>query len=433
MTAASGDAGRRLNWLDYAALWGFLGASLYIMPFGSLVVPALSIERAVLAVVCASIIAGLLIAVVSSIAARDGSTTLDLLTRVFGTSARTPFLLLLLVRHVIFGALAIAIAADAAELVSDRALGAGVRPVWIVLFAGAGLLLAWLGPEFTISKVMKRFGIWLVIIVAILITISAYLEYEIPTYLKRPAVGGWPSFAQAVDVLLVVPLLYLPVVADHARLARSDRDAARGSFIGLTLATVWFAVLGVLYLPAVEGGDISGFVVSMGLGLGAIVILLLLQTDEIFINLSAAASSFTEVPRRVVVALAVVLAAALAIPFDLVANEGWFLFAGALFVPLFAVVLAGHLPLSRAAAPYAAVVAWLVGFLLYQWISPADLDWWRDVLSEVAGSDGLAFPLEDEVTWLGASVTSFAASFILMTAARLATIVMARLPEEAFT
>lgn len=430
MTAPNGDTAR-LGWLDYAALWGFLGASLYIMPFGSLVVPALSIERAVLAAVCASVIAGLLIAAVSSIAARDRSTTLELLTGVFGVSARAPLALLLLVRHVVFAALAIAIAADAAELVSDRALGAGVRPVWIVVFAGAGLLLAWLGPEFTISKVMKRVGIWLVIIVAIVIALSAYLEYEIPTYLKRPAVGGWPSFAQAVDVLLVVPLLYLPVVADHARLARSDRDAARGSFVGLTLATLWFAVLGVLYLPAVESGDISGFVVSMGLGLGAIVILLFLQTDEIFINLSAATSSFTEVPRRVSIAVTIALAAALALPFDLVANEGWFLLAGALFVPLFGVVLAAQLPLSRAAAPYAAVVAWFTGFLLYQWISPADLDWWRDVLSEIAGSDGLAFPLEDEVTWLGASMTSFAASFVLMTLARIATLVVPQAPAEA--
>lgn len=430
MTGANDDAGR-LNWLDFAALWGVLGASLYIMPFGSLVTPALSIERAVLAAVCASLIAGLLIAAVSSIAARDRSTTLELLTGVFGLSARTPLALLLLVRHIVFAALAIAIAADAAELVSDRALGAGVRPVWIALFAGVALLLAWLGPEFTISRAMKRVGIWLVIIVAVLVAISAYLEYEIPTYLKRPAVGGWPSFAQAVDVLLVVPLLYLPVVADHARLARSDRDAARGSFIGLTLATLWFAVLGLIYLPAVESGDVSGFVVSMGLGVGAIVILLLLQTDEIFINLSASASTFTEVPRRALIAITVVLAAALAVPFDLVANEGWFLLAGALFVPLFAVVLAAHLPLNRAAAPYAAGLAWFVGFLVYQWISPADLAWWRDAFSEIAGSDGLAFPLEDEVTWLGASMTSFASSFVLMTLARVASIVIARPTAEA--
>jgi len=419
-------AERRFGVLDHAALWGSIGVSLYMMPFGSLLVPALSIERAFAAVLVATLLGALLLAAVAAVAARSGLSTVELLGRLFGDRAAPLVAALLLVRNVAWAAFALSLIAGAAELVSERALGAGLRPVWVVAFGLAGAALAAAGPEFTVRKLLRRAGLWLALLVAAVVTISAYMEFEVPAYLRRPAVGGWPSFWQAVDVMLIVPLLWLPLVADYARHGRDAAGAFVGSFAGFFVASAWLGCLGVVYLPAVESADISGFVVGMKLGLGALVILLLLQTDEVFAGVhSAGVALRTLVPlgrREGAIALGA-LVIALTLPFDLLQAEGWLFLLASLFVPLFGVLLADQLgrETGRAADAPSALAAWAAGFLLYQWISPADVGWWRDAMDWVfAGSLGLPFPLSDEVTWLGAAVPSLLAGFAMHLAGRAA-------------
>jgi len=412
-----GQGGRTFGVLDHAVLWGSVGVSLYVMPFGSLLVPALSIERAFAAVLVAMLIGALLLAAVAAVAAHSGLSTVELLARLFGDRATPAVAVLLLVRNVAWAAFALSLIAGAAELVSARALGAGLRPLWVVAFGLAGLALAAAGPEFTVRKLLRRAGLWLALLVAAVVTLSAYMEFEVPTYLKRPAVGGWPSFWQAVDVMLIVPLLWLPLVADYARHGKSAAGAFVGSFAGFFVASVWLGFLGVVYLPAVESADISGFVVGMKLGLGALVILLLLQTDELFVGVHSAGvalRALVPLGRRAGAVALGVLVIALALPFDLLQAEGWLLLLASLFIPLFGVLLADQLarePASVHDAP-SALAAWAAGFLLYHWISPADIGWWRDAMDWVFAHElGLPFPLTDEVAWLGAAIPSLLAGF----------------------
>ena len=127
-----GQGQRSFGVLDHAALWGSLGVTLYAMPFGSLLVPALSIEQAFAAVAVATLLGAFLLAAVAAVAARSGLSTVELLGRLFGDRA-TPFVaLLLLVRNVAWAAFALSLIAGAAELVSERALGAGLRPLWVI-------------------------------------------------------------------------------------------------------------------------------------------------------------------------------------------------------------------------------------------------------------------------------------------------------------
>jgi NCS1 family nucleobase:cation symporter-1 len=422
-----GQGQRSFGVLDHAALWGSLGVTLYAMPFGSLLVPALSIEQAFAAVLVATLLGALLLAAVAAVAARSGLSTVELLGRLFGDRATPLVAALLLVRNVAWAAFALSLIAGAAELVSDRALGAGLRPLWVIAFGLAGAALAAAGPEFTVRRLLRRAGLWLALLVAAVVTVSAYMEFEVPAYLKRPAVGGWPSFWQAVDVMLIVPLLWLPLVADYARHGRDAAGAFLGSFAGFFVASAWLGCLGVVYLPAVETADISGFVVGMKLGLGALVILLLLQTDEVFAGVhSAGVALRTLVPlgrREGAIALGA-LAIALALPFDLLQAEGWLLLLASLFVPLFGVLLADQLAgrePGRAADAPSALAAWAAGFLLYHWISPSDVGWWRDAMDWLfADSLGLPFPLSDEVTWLGAAMPSLVTGFVLHLAGRAA-------------
>jgi NCS1 family nucleobase:cation symporter-1 len=319
----------------------------------------------------------------------------------------------------------------------------------VIAFGLLGLALVAAGPQFVVRKLLRRVGLWLALLVAAGVTLSAYMESGIPTYLERPAAGGWPSFWQAVDVMLIVPLLWLPVVADYGRLGKDVGGTFRGSFIGLFVATAWLGFLGVVYLPAVETGDIAGFVVGTQLGLGALIILLLLQTDEVFANAHSAGMALEAVPSTwrwpLVAGAAVVIialpfhflrgaleavpsarrwplvtgaaAVILALATDFTRFEVSLLMLASLFVPLFGVLTADYIfsrgAAQRAIAP-AALIAWALGFLLYHWISPADVGWWQDAMRWLfADTLQLSFPLTDEVTWLGAAIPSFLLGFVL--------------------
>lgn len=403
----------RGGFLGQFSIWASLGASLYLMPFGALLVPALSIEQALLATVLAAFIGALLIASIAALAAGSGRSTADLLTEPLGEAGRIPVSVLLLLRHVLFATLALALIADAAALISERSLGAGLRPLWVLVFGLAGLGLVFAGQQ-RVFAVIRRFGVWLVLLVAVVIAASAYMEFEIPAYLRRPALGGWPSFWQALDIMLVFPLLWLPVVADLSRSGTDSRSAARGSFAGIFLTTVWFGALGILYLPATDSGDIPGFLVGMQLGLGAMVLLLLLQADELYVSAIAAAPAFKALrdsgPAALAPAGALILAAPLAVLLNVGDLEAYVLLAAALFVPAFGVVIAQALFPARESG-LAAVAAWLCGFVLYQWIAPAEIGWWQDAFSAPFDAVGLPFALSDEVTWLGAAIPSFLLAF----------------------
>jgi purine-cytosine permease-like protein len=104
---------------------------------------------------------------------------------------------------------------------------------------------------------------------------------------------------------------------------------------------------------------------------------------------------------------------------DLRSYQSFLLLLGSVFVPLFGVLLADWLlagahygesdffagPAVRAEQ----LVAWVAGFALYQWLSPNGPSWWTDLVQH-------AHP--GHATWT-ASLPSFAAAFVLATAAGL--------------
>jgi purine-cytosine permease-like protein len=116
----------------------------------------------------------------------------------------------------------------------------------------------------------------------------------------------------------------------------------------------------------------------------------------------------------VLIAGASIAATAGALAIDMRSYQRFLLLLGAVFVPLLGVLVA-HWLLSGAhytrrdvfdGPPVrpGSIVAWVVGFLVYEWLSqPQDLGFWSDLL------DRLPTPSYQ----IGASLPSFAVAFIL--------------------
>jgi hypothetical protein len=62
-----------------------------------------------------------------------------------------------------------------------------------------------------------------------------------------------------------------------------------------------------------------------------------------------------------------------------------------------------------------AVLVWLLGFLIYNWINPGTVAAWVSLLHGLfADLLHLPFPLSARLPWLGASIPAFTVSFLTM-------------------
>jgi nucleobase:cation symporter-1, NCS1 family len=268
---------------------------------------------------------------------------------------------------------------------------------------------------------------------SVYLTIYMLTQYDIGAFWSAPGKGGFPNFWAGVDLVVALPVSWVPLVADYTRFARTGRGAFWGTGLGYFFANVWFFVIGVLLAlggPGANPGKPAAFIAALlaiPVGWLAMLILAIDETDEAFANIYSASVSIQNVfPRVSQRALSIVIGAAcvgLALVVNLVDYENFLLLLGALFVPLFGVLVADYFILRRGrytedllyegarALRSGPMVAWVVGFLAYNWINPGTVSWWVSAMNKLL-LEWVSLP-SPPPSWAGASLVSFVVALVL--------------------
>jgi putative hydroxymethylpyrimidine transporter CytX len=288
---------------------------------------------------------------------------------------------------------------------------------------------------FAVRRWLEKVGIWILLGVGIVLTVRVLAAGDLGQLWRQPGTGGLP-FWLAVDLVVAMPVSWLPLVADYTRFGRDPRGAGVGSAAGYAIGNAWFYLLGTLLVLAAGAAadplDI-GSTIAAAAG-GAVVLLALLagETDQAMANVYSSAVTVQNVrpgwsQRVLIVGVGIVgFAVAAGIGADAAATlEAFLLLIGSVFVPLFGVFLAHWAVLARrrygekalfdaapAAVRWGNVAAWALGFLAFQWCAPTTLvGWWTTGLETVLhGWLGLPFPLVPNAA-LGGSLPGFAVAF----------------------
>lgn len=416
---ALADADRPLGVRGHAALWANLGAGFYLIVVGAWLVPALSITQAVIATVIGAGLGSGLVALAVWLGASENRPAVVLYRGALGEAGANLYGALAVFRHLAFGALQLAIAAEVAGAVMARQGLGGGRPLWAALFGALVLLMMLAGP----ATVIRR---WLVpsvgftLLIAVVFAYSAWADFGVPAILTREPSGGWPGMTGAVDLVAALALLWLPVGTDLGRLG-GGRGAPLAAFGGLAGMTAWFVLLGVLFVPAVDGRDIAGFLLATPVGAFALILLVVVELDGAFVSLYGLASTAkgwapkanAALPATVAGAALFALGAALLDPFD---YGDVLLLLGAAFAPLLGVLLGARL--ARRVLGYAAppvlggALAWTIGFLLYNWAAPLEVPAWTATMRTLF-HDGLGLPFPAGLPGLSATALGFLAAFAI--------------------
>ncbi len=424
---------RRLSGFDLAVLWGDLSIGLLVLVSGALLVPALGLPQALAAIAIGSVVGAVPLALVGLAGAREGVPGMVLFRPVLGLRGSYLPSAINLIQLVGWTAFEFWAMGHVANAVARDATGLDAPFLWLVVVAIGCTALAVAGPILVVRRWLERFGAWVVAGVAIWITVRVVMVADLGVLWHRPGAGGLPFWA-AVDLVIAMPVSWLPLVADFNRFARDERAAARGTFWSYAAGNAWFYALGaVLVLAAGAAPDVLdvGTTIAATVGGGIVLLALLVgESDQAMANIYSSALSLQNVrpalPQRpLIVGVGAIGLAIAAVLSNAAATFEVFLFlVGSVFVPLFGVFAADYFVLARgrygegamferapAGLRWRAIVPWAAGFVVYQWCVPTGPGWWIDAAQRlVHGWLHLPFPLIAGSP-IGASVPSFVVAF----------------------
>ena len=419
---------RVLGGLDLGLLWANLGVSLLVVVAGAVLVPALSLPAALVAILVGCLVGNLMLAVAAAIGAQARVPAMVLMRAPLGERGSylpTGVNVVQCIGWTIFELLVIATAAAA---LSDELFGFEARWAWTLVFGAAALALGLLGPIGVVRTVIRRVAVWVVPLAVAYLAWWALTGGGLEDAWTRPGEGGLSAW-QGIDIVVGVTVSWIPLAADYTRFARTERGAFWGTGVGYFVPDALLLALGAVILLTRDVGEAAQLPAAVAAG-GLVAVLALLaltvaETDEAFANASSGAVSlqnlFPRVPQAALVALTTSLGTLGALLLELSSFQSFLFLLGSCFVPLFAVLLADWLAAGRryeaddvfSAVPLRGgpIIAWVAGFVAYQWLSPTGPDWWVDQVNR----------LEPPAWGIGATLPSFAVSFVLGLAAAVAT------------
>ncbi|AVO42862.1 purine-cytosine permease family protein [Simplicispira suum] len=367
---------------DHAALWFSLGVGLLVMQVGAYLMPALGTKEAMLAIVGGSLIGAGMLGWVAKIGCDSGLASAGLMHAVYGRSfARLP-IILNIVQLLGWGTFELVIMRDATVAIGRQsgAMLAGYWPVLATLLWGGVITLLISGSMVQlVRQIISRVALPLVVLSLLWLTwkfLGMAQAQGLEALWQRRGEGGM-GVLPALDLVIAMPISWLPLVADYARHGKSGSAALRGTWAGYALANIWCYALGVLVALVLPSADlVTALLLAQG-GLIALSLILIDEVDNAYGDAySGAVSTHSLLPRwsvRQWGLLIALLCTGMALVLPMHSLEPFLLLLSSVFVPLFGAILGRLAGRSDVAAQvegarpaHAAPIAiWIGGIAFY--------------------------------------------------------------------
>ncbi|NBX56617.1 MAG: allantoin permease [Betaproteobacteria bacterium] len=370
LTPVSADQ-RVFGWSAHASLWFSLGVGLLVMQIGAYLVPAVGTQDALLAIILGSVLGAGLLAWVAKIGCDTGLSSAGLMNQVYGSDfARLP-VVLNIVQLVGWTSFELVVMRDGTLAMYQSTWGGA--PLAATLFWGGVLtLLMAFSMLGLVRSFVSRIGLPLVVLSLLWLTwqfVDLLRAQGWSVFWNRPSTGDM-GLLSAVDLVIAMPVSWLPLIADYARHGQDSRSALSGSWLGFAMANMWCFALGVMVVSVSDPG--ANLVNTLLLAQGALLALGLILLDELDNAYgdvySCAVNSHSLFPSLTVkqwgLACAVVCTGlAMALPMH--SLEPFLLMLSSVFVPLYGVILgrmgAGDSQADARAVHWDAAAIWLIG------------------------------------------------------------------------
>ncbi len=351
-----------------ALIW--FGASISIAEIltGTLLAP-LGFAKGLTAIIIGHIIGGTLFYLAGVIGARTQKSSMETVKTAFGARGAILFSTLNVVQLIGWTAVMIAIGIATANAILP--LG---NIAWGLILCT--LILCW------IFIGLKNFSKINIVAMSLLFLLTLFLSFTIFQG-NMPYTGtAEMPMGIAIELSAVMPLSWLPLIADYTRNAKHPLMATRASVLVYLLGSTWMYTIGLGAALFTAQTDMGQILLHSGLGILGVLIVMFSTTAGTFLDAYSsgvsAVSIWKNLNERTVGIFVCILGTALAVFTPIRQFESFLFFIGSVFAPMAAILIVNFFILRNDYHTKDFAIlnlgVWLVGFLFYRYLITLNLE-----------------------------------------------------------
>ncbi len=334
---------------------------------GTLFAP-LGFAKGFMAIVIGHIIGGFLMYLAGAIGARAQKSAMDTVKIAFGEKGSVLFSSLNIVQLVGWTAVMIVTGISAAK---------ALLPLqgWIWGFILGGLILCWI--FIGLQKVTK------INIIAMALLFVCTLVLSINIFQGDTAYSGTASmpFGVAIELSAIMPLSWLPLVADYTRNAHNPMRATRVGVLVYVLGSTWMYTIGLGAALYTAQSDMGQILLHSSLGILGLIIVLFSTTTTTLLDVYSAGVSAVSIWKKLsethIAIIVCILGTLLAVFTPIREYESFLYFIGSVFAPMAAVLITNFFLLKKdyhtQNFAYLNLGVWFLGFIFYRYLKTLNL------------------------------------------------------------
>jgi len=382
---------RNLNGPDYFLLWAGVAISLAEIWAGGFLAP-MGIWLGVAAIVLGHVIGNTFMALGGIIGSQHGIMSMVSVRPSFGIRGSNLAAVLNIIQLIGWASIMLIIGGRAGAMLGKSMGGIlASNNLWIIAI-GLGTLVWAHYTGKSIWRVMQKLTVIGLLLVILLMSGVSVKEFGSGIFGIKPQEM---PFMIGLDLVIAMPISWMPLAADYARFSQRTAPAFWNTWLGYFLISSWMYLLGLTATLVAGAGDPGALMLQLmgkiGLAVPALIMVVFSTITTGFPDVYSAACSTMNISQRfsskTVLWTAGIVSILVALVFPMEQYENFLFLIGAMFVPLFGVVLTDYFfirnrqldldDLYRPGGKYwytrgfngIALICWAIGFLVYELIA----------------------------------------------------------------
>lgn len=229
------------------------------------------------------------------------------------------------------------------------------------------LILVWIKIGISNLGKLNTFSMSLLFILTIVLSFKIFKGVDFMSESTKDAM----SFGLAIELAVAMPLSWLPLISDYTRDAEDPRGATLTSTMTYSIVSIWMYLIGMGMALLTEESDIAMIMVKSGLGLAAMIIIILSTVTTTFLDAYSAGISAESLSNKIdgqkvgIIVTIIGTIGAILFPMDDITEFLYLI--GSVFAPMIAIQIADYFILKKdvtaSSVYYKNMIIWLIGFV----------------------------------------------------------------------
>lgn len=326
----------------------------------------LGFTRGLEAILLGHLIGCVLLFFAGLIGGQTGKSAMETVKMSFGEKGSLLFTALNVLQLIGWTAIMIISGARATATVADPALG--FSSIWIWCLVIGGLILVWIIIGVRNLSKLNAVAMTALFILTILLSVIVFRGNLSGT------ITDDLSFGAGVELAVVMPLSWLPLISDYTRQAKKPFKATAVSSMVYFFTSAWMYVIGMGAAIFTGESDIAKIMLQAGLGILGVIIIIISTVSTTFLDAYSAgvssASISSKISEKKSAIIICILGILLAIFTPIENFENFLYLIGSVFAPMIAIQIADYFIMKREAVKKQVditnMIIWAVGFIIYR-------------------------------------------------------------------